>query len=281
MWIAGYDIVNHPSDGSLRLLPNHLGIYATGSGYEWSSCPYYAAEFVAQSFPLAHEGALEMVVGETVEGWLELRNAGRASWIPGTTKLAPTPRDVGSPFHDPSWLSTVRIATVAAEVPPGATTRFAFRLTASAPGEFRQTFNLVQEGDTWFSDPPRGGGPADDFLAVRIVVTPRPGADADADTDDAGAAADADAGADAEAEMDSLSEVSSDGDATDVSPDGHAADADVEDAAPADASTPGGDSSGCGCRAVGAGSSEIAFVGWAACAAALLAVRRLRVRRRT
>jgi len=174
MWIQGRGVVNYPSDGSLRTLTNHLGIYATGAGYDWSHCPYYAAQFVDQSFPYAHIEPLYMTVGESVDGWIELRNAGRATWDPNVTKLAPTPRDIGSPFYDRSWLSSIRISTVSSTIPPQATFRFPVRLTASRSGDFFQTFGLVQEGVTWFADPPLGGGPPDNFLGVHIIVNEPP-----------------------------------------------------------------------------------------------------------
>ena len=63
-----------------------------------------------------------------------------------------------------------RVSTLAADVPPGEVGHFALTLLAGEPGDFVQTFALVEDGVTWFSDAPKGGGPADDFLAVHVLV---------------------------------------------------------------------------------------------------------------
>jgi MYXO-CTERM domain-containing protein len=136
--------------------------------------PDYRAEYAGQSFPLASQPPVLLIVGECIDAWIDLRNTGDATWS-GDTRLAPTPRDQPSPLHDPAtWLSPTRVAT-AGEVAPGAVGRFEFRLCASAPGEVFQTFSLVQEGTTWFADKPLGGGPPDDQLEVRVLaVNPAP-----------------------------------------------------------------------------------------------------------
>lgn len=136
--------------------------------------PDYRAKYVAQSFPPAAEPAIEIEVGTCVDAWIDLENTGDLAWD-GDTRLAPTPRDVPSSLHDPNtWLSATRIAS-AGMVAPGQVGHFAFRLCPSAPGEVFQTFGLVQEGVTWFSDAPLGGGPPDDQLEVRIMgIEPPP-----------------------------------------------------------------------------------------------------------
>ncbi|HEY8376346.1 MAG TPA: M15 family metallopeptidase [Nannocystis sp.] len=131
--------------------------------------PDFRAEYVAQSFPLASQPPMLMYVGECVDAWIDLRNTGDVAWN-ADTRLAPTPRDQPSPLHDPAtWLAPHRIAT-AGDVAPGEVGHFAFRLCAHAPGEVFQTFGLVQEGTTWFSDPPLGGGPPDSQLEVRVLA---------------------------------------------------------------------------------------------------------------
>src|SRR5690606_19666808 len=55
--------------------------------------PQLRAEYVHQTFPLASQ-PFDLRPGERVSGYLELRNAGAATWAPGTTFLATTePRD--------------------------------------------------------------------------------------------------------------------------------------------------------------------------------------------
>ena len=172
---------------STRPVANHLGVYATGSGAPINCVPRYAAQFVAQSFPGAHLAAVTLHVGESVDGWFEVRNTGTATWHRGTTKLAPIPRDMPSPLGDANWIAPNRVSTVASDVPPGATARFPARLTGNTVGDYSQTFGFVEEAVTWFADPTLGGGPPDDFIRVHVIVVPAEMTDAgiDAGTRDA------------------------------------------------------------------------------------------------
>jgi tail lysozyme/Ig-like domain-containing protein len=140
--------------------------------------PEYRGTFKGQSFPLAPTPDT-VDQGTVVIGYIELTNTGTATWKSGTTKLAPIPRDQASPFADPSWLSPTRISTVAADVAPGAVGRFDVTLDANAVGDTELEFGLVEEAVTWFADPTLGGGPADGFLKVHLVVVP-PGTSLDA-----------------------------------------------------------------------------------------------------
>ena len=133
--------------------------------------PEYRGTFKDQSFPLAPT-ALTVHEGDVVDGFIELTNSGSQSWKPGTTKLAPTPRDKASQFADPSWLSPTRVSSVAADVAPGGVGRFPVKLDASKAGDFEITFGLVEESVTWFADATLGGGPVDGFLKVHLVVLP-------------------------------------------------------------------------------------------------------------
>ena len=129
--------------------------------------PDYKASFVAQSFPFAADFAVEIKMGETHAAWIDLKNEGKATWT-ANTKLATTPRDQESPLYAPDWLSPTRLTGPDADTPPGQIGRFSFTLGASAPyGEYNQTFALVEEGITWFSD---AGGPADNLLAIRVDI---------------------------------------------------------------------------------------------------------------
>jgi hypothetical protein len=164
--------------------------------------PPWAAAFVGQSFVGAHLGAVTLELGSTVDGWFELRNTGTATWSPGLTRLAPTPRDQASPLADPSWLSPSRVGGVSATTAPNAVGRFNVRLRGNALGTFTQTFGLVHEGVAWFADQ---GGPSDTFITVRVQVVPPGSADAGVGPSDAGAQLDdagvatEDAGVDVEA----------------------------------------------------------------------------------
>jgi hypothetical protein len=126
--------------------------------------PQFRGTFLSQSFPLAP------AKGSVVTGNFQLTNTGTQPWVAGTTLLAPIPRDVGSPFADPSWVSPTRISSVAADVPPGDVGEFLVTLDAKQAGTFKLKFGLVEEGVTWFADPTLGGGPPDGFLEVDLAV---------------------------------------------------------------------------------------------------------------
>lgn len=147
-------------------LHSRLGDIRSGS----TAPPDYAAEYVEQTFPLARE-PFELAPGEIVEGYLEMRNVGGATWRPGETFLGTTePRDAASPIAAPDWVSASRAATIDREVPPGATGRFVFRVRApDVPGDYPQFFNLVQESVAWFGDAGQGG-PADDIIQIRVTT---------------------------------------------------------------------------------------------------------------
>ncbi|MFT3765319.1 MAG: MYXO-CTERM sorting domain-containing protein [Minicystis sp.] len=76
-----------------------------------------------------------------------------------------------SPLASKDWLSPTRVSTLDADVPPGGTGHFKLSITASKEGDVTQTFGLVEEDVTWFADAPKGGGPADDQLAVHAVIS--------------------------------------------------------------------------------------------------------------
>ncbi|MEZ4458224.1 MAG: GH25 family lysozyme [bacterium] len=126
----------------------------------------YQAELVDMSF--ADEVAL--TVGGVSDGWIELKNVGQQPWLPNEVFLAPTPRDQASPLHDDSWSSPTRVSTPSAAVPPGSSYKFPVVLRGKTQGSYLQTFGVVKEGETWFSESPAGGGPADDALAVNVTV---------------------------------------------------------------------------------------------------------------
>jgi len=149
------------------------------------SLPKFSGAFVAQSFPAADKTPMMLGVGQSVDAWIDVKNVGSDTWKAGTTKLAPTPRDQASPLATATWLSPTRVSTLAADVPPGQVGRFTIPLEGVTAGDYTQTFALVEEGVTWFADQANGGGPADDFLKLHLVVT-----DAPQDQPDGGAVAD-------------------------------------------------------------------------------------------
>lgn len=133
------------------------------------SAPEYRGTFVSQTYPLAPSAAAAHV-GEELTGSITLTNSGTKPWIAGTTKLAPIPRDTASPFATSTWLSTSRVSTVSADVQPGQNGTFSLSLKPTSIGTFSVPLGLVEEGVSWFADAPNGGGPADGFLRVDVVV---------------------------------------------------------------------------------------------------------------
>lgn len=194
MWMGG-SIINYPSDSTgERVVGNHLALYAKGSG-DAAHCPIpdFRAEFVgAGGWPGGTSMTLE--AGAEVEGYLDYKNTGAKNWIPGVTKLGTTqPRDHAAAWAHESWEGPNRLATVDKEVKPGEVGRFTFSVRApKQEGTYKETFNLVQEAVTWFSD---SGGPGDDvsWMSVTSVAPKEPppasgGAGGEAGAPSAGAA---------------------------------------------------------------------------------------------
>ena len=142
----------------------------------------YAAGYVAQSWPLAST-AMKMKAGQVVSASITLKNNGTKNWD-SKTKIGTTqPRDRASAFADSTWLSSSRAAGVTGTVAPGGTYKFDFEFKApDKPGTYDEFFGVVEEGVAWFSDPGQGG-PVDNQIEVRIIVTEADGGGVD---DDAG-----------------------------------------------------------------------------------------------
>jgi MYXO-CTERM domain-containing protein len=159
---------DHP--GASTACPgDHL--YARLDDIRNGSPPDWAAQYVAQSFPLARD-PFELAGNAEREGYLEMRNAGAATWRPGEVFLGTTePRDGASAIAASDWIANNRAATIDREVPPGATGRFVFSVRApNALGDYPQFFNLVREGVAWFSDGGQGG-PPDNQIQIRVTTT--------------------------------------------------------------------------------------------------------------
>jgi lysozyme len=132
----------------------------------------YAAQWVAQSFPLAST-ALTMVEGQTIPSYIELKNVGTKTWDSNTKIGTTQPRDRKSAFAASTWPALNRLAAVKGTVAPGATYKFTFDLLApDKPGTYDEYFGVVQEGVAWFSDPGQGGPPDNDLEVQVKVVAP-------------------------------------------------------------------------------------------------------------
>jgi hypothetical protein len=179
MWLAGTGVVNFPSDGQQRVVGNHLAIRAKGSGpAPHCPTPAFDADPVSTSMPV--DVPMIMTSGRKVDVWFELDNTGLTAWSTSLTKVGTQdPQDRDSAFFDAStWLAPSRAAVANEAVAPGAKARFSWTLVAPEVSEtttFEETFQLVQEGVTWF-------GPKQ---TISITVNPA-GSETD-DGDDRGA----------------------------------------------------------------------------------------------
>ncbi|MCB9704246.1 MAG: D-alanyl-D-alanine carboxypeptidase family protein [Myxococcales bacterium] len=135
--------------------------------------PLYKAEPAGQSFPALDAPPIIIQVGETYDGWFELKNLGKKTWG-AHTFLAVVP-DEASPLVDDSWPAPTRATRVDADTPKDAIGRFSLTIRGNEPGDFVQNFAIVDEGEDkvgWF---------AEDLLALHVIVIepppPLPGAD--------------------------------------------------------------------------------------------------------
>jgi hypothetical protein len=166
MWMQGPGVVNYPSDGSQRVVANHLAIKATGNGAA-AHCPVpaYAASFVALDAPPT------MVSGDEAVAWMEFKNEGNTLWDLDKTRIGTqVPQDRASPFFkEGNWLSPDRPSGADhSNYGPGAVGRFTWVMLApevTEPTTFDEAFQPVQEGVAWF-------GPVQ---TMRITVMPRAG----------------------------------------------------------------------------------------------------------
>ncbi len=129
--------------------------------------PAYAAVISSISCTPGDGENVSLTTGETSSCVMGFTNAGTATWTPGSTKLAPIPRDTASPLAATTWLDATRMATVSDSTPPGGTGYFVFDVYASAAGEYELDVGLLEEWVTWFAD---DGGPPDGEVEVRVTV---------------------------------------------------------------------------------------------------------------
>ena len=163
MWLAGRGVLNNPSDGAQRVVANHLAIRATGQGAPAHCAPRYEAAFAMAEAPQ------EMTSGDEAVVFLEYMNDGNVAWDAETHVGTQDPQDRASDFFKAeNWLSPDRPTAADKAAGAGALGRFTWAMIAPEVTEstqFDETFQLVQEGVTWF-------GPKQTFS---IMVHPRSG----------------------------------------------------------------------------------------------------------
>ncbi|MFT7624653.1 MAG: hypothetical protein ACI9WU_003841, partial [Myxococcota bacterium] len=110
LWVQSPDWVI----SSTRQVANHLGVWASGSGAAPNCTPKFVGSYAGMSWPSTSafgvEGTVQLALNETQDGWIKFTNSGDVPWSPGTTRLAPTPRDVPSPVASPDWIAPHRIS---------------------------------------------------------------------------------------------------------------------------------------------------------------------------
>jgi MYXO-CTERM domain-containing protein len=166
MWVAGTGVLNFPSDGSQRVVANHLAIQAAGSGGA-PNCPNptFGATFVGSEAP-----PMEMTSGDEAVVFLEANNDGNAVWDITQTRVGTQdPQDRDSAFFKmENWIAPNRPTGADHSYGPGALGRFTWAMVAPEVEKstaFVETFQLLQEGVTWF-------GPKQ---TMTILVHPRSG----------------------------------------------------------------------------------------------------------
>lgn len=142
-----------------------LKAFANGGGPDW------AATYVKQSWPVAADPPIQMTVGETKKGSIDMKNTGSKTWKAGQVLLAPIPRDKASDLADATWVSPTRVSGVDKDTAPGEVGHFEWNLHASKEGDFKPYFGFVAEGQAWFAD---SGGPEDNVIQVNVHVAPAP-----------------------------------------------------------------------------------------------------------
>ncbi|HEY5945543.1 MAG TPA: phosphodiester glycosidase family protein [Kofleriaceae bacterium] len=177
MWLAGPGVLNFPSDGSQRVVANHLAIQAAGTGGA-PNCPNptFEASFVGSQPP-----PMELTSGDEAVVYLEANNTGNAVWDIAQTRVGTQdPQDRDSAFFKAeNWIAPNRPSSADHTYAPGALGRFTWAMVApevDKSTEFVETFQLVQEGVTWFGDK----------QTMTILVHPRSGPTGDGDGSDDG-----------------------------------------------------------------------------------------------
>jgi hypothetical protein len=125
---------------------------------DWFGSPTngpYHWEFVSLSYG---RGTHVIPAGERDVLTVVAKNTGTSPWYNGggnPTRLGTWgPGDRQSPFATTGWVSSTRPATVSPSVVmPNETGTFQFPIQApSTPGSYRERFNIVSDGVTWFND---------------------------------------------------------------------------------------------------------------------------------
>lgn len=115
--------------------------------------PTYNWSFITQS---SNRDLSTLPMGEKATLTLTAKNTGSATWR--ASGVNPTRlgtyrnQDRQSAFYDPSWITPTRAATVNQDVAPGETGTFTFTIQAPGPGVYKEYFNVLVEGQSWFND---------------------------------------------------------------------------------------------------------------------------------
>jgi hypothetical protein len=120
-----------------------------------TSATPYQWQVVSQTYSL---GSTTITATQKETVTLVAENTGSATWTntgANPVKLGTSsPNERASSFYDTSWPAPTRPAVMTeSSVPPGSNGTFTFTVQAPGPGTYQEHFNLLAEGNTWFSDP--------------------------------------------------------------------------------------------------------------------------------
>ncbi len=150
-----------------------------GYTYGWSSGSYLEYTpggnregFGAEMSSISYSSTMDSGSSETVE--VNILNTGSNSFSSATILATTNPRFRNSLFHHSSWISQAKVMGAVKNCLPGQVTQFSFTVQAPETAQtlqYTETFNLYQDGYSWFSDQE---GPDDSHISFTITVNGNP-----------------------------------------------------------------------------------------------------------
>lgn len=97
---------------------------------------------------------MSLARGESAYIMFKVRNDGNMAWNKAVVMATSSPRDRASLIKSDQWISANRPAVYNETnlIRPGETATFVFKITGNTPGIYKEYFNLVWEGQSWFND---------------------------------------------------------------------------------------------------------------------------------
>lgn len=131
----------------------HLGQSFPGIFESWFGSTY-SQNYSSQLMGVVYgNGNTQIQAADKESIVVTVKNTGTTTWSNSTSpvKLALYGRSSG--FYDPTWQSAARVTTLnESSVAPGSNGTFSFTVQAPAAGSYSESFRLVSEGVSWFSN---------------------------------------------------------------------------------------------------------------------------------